>query len=229
MQRSNTRFYDSEEPLDTALVPRPVPSSSVARAKLVSEAALTKRQEPDEQLVVARGPGHTFDRSIACDNARVQNGDTYNVSYYQGAGPEHKREGWSQVMDALRFPQMNVRRQTVKDAHTGTCAWVLEKAEYQSRCDTGRIPLHRGFLWIKSKPGAGKSTLMKFLLDSSEQVGEAVVSFFFNARGDPLERSLEGMCRQLLHQLLTRVARLQSIIPAPEIPVLEPLLAPSSA
>jgi hypothetical protein len=46
---------------------------------------------------------------------------------------------------------------------------------------------------------------------------------FFNARGDLLERSLEGMYRQLLHQLLTKVARLHSIFPASDISDLDPL------
>jgi hypothetical protein len=125
----------------------------------------------------------------------------------------------------LGFPQMDVRRQTVRDAHTGTCAWILEQPEYKCWCDTKQTSVHRGFLWIKSKPGAGKSTLMKYLLESTEQRSpdEAVISFFFNARGDFMERSLEGMYRQLLHQLLTRVVPLQSVVPASGLSRLEPL------
>jgi ABC-type ATPase involved in cell division len=55
---------------------------------------------------------------------------------------------------------------------------------------------HHGFLWIKGKAGAGKSTLMKYLYDNAEKnwiAGQIVVSFFSNARGAPVERSLEGM------------------------------------
>jgi hypothetical protein len=230
MQRPDKRSHDSEEPHDTALIPRPTSSLSVARAEALSEAlsgtAVTKRQKVDEDTVVGRGPGHTFDRSVACDNARVQYGDTYNVSYHRAAEPEPQDSGWPQAMAALRYPQMELRRQTVRDAHTGTCGWIFKKGEYTNWCDTEQIPLHHGFLWIKSKPGAGKSTLMKFLLESMEQQSspaEAVISFFFNARGDQLEHSLEGMYRQLLHQLLTRVERLQSLISASEITVLSPL------
>ena len=223
MQRPNKRPYDSEETHDTALVPCSTFSPSIARAEALSEAALTKRQKTDEN---PRGTGHTFDRSIACDNARVQYGDTYNVTYHRAAEPESKEDGWPQAMAVLRFPQMNVRRQTVRDAHTGTCEWILEAPGYKSWCDTKQIPFHHGFLWIKSKPGAGKSTLMEFLLESMDQQltpDEAVISFFFNARGDLLEHSLEGMYRQLLHQLLTRVERLQSIIPASEVSALPAL------
>ena len=219
MQRPGKRPHDSDEPHDAAVIRYPAPSSSVARAEALSETALTKRQKTDENPAVARGPGHTFDRSIACDNSRVQYGDTYNV-YHRAPEPEPQTDGWQEAMKVLRFPQMDVRRQTVKDAHAGTCAWIFEKPEYKSWCDSEQIPLHHGFLWIKSKPGAGKSTLMKFLLDVTEQQSspnQAVISFFFNARGDLLERSLEGMYRQLLHQLLTVVARLRSVISPLEI------------
>lgn len=226
MQRPNKRPHDSDEPDDTALIPYSASSSSVIRAEALSKIALTKRQKTDEKPLVGRGPGHTFDRSIACDNARVQYGDTYNVSYHPAAEPVLEEGGCHSAMSVLRFPQMNLRRQLVRDAHTGTCEWILERPEYKSWCDAEQVPLHHGFLWIKSKPGAGKSTLMKFLLESAEQQSspnDAVISFFFNARGDLLERSLEGMYRQLLHQLLSSNARLQSIIPAADISGLEPL------
>jgi hypothetical protein len=264
MQRPNKRPHDSDETHDPALVPYPTSSLSVARDDALSEATPTKQPKTDENPVVGRdlghtfdrsvalsssvaraevlselsstqqrntdenprGPGHRYDRSIACDNARVQYGDTYNISYHRTTNSEIKDGGWAAALKALRFPQMNVRRQMVKDAHTGTCEWILGEPEYKSWCDTKQTPLHHGFLWIKSKPGAGKSTLMKFLLDSTEQRSaphEAVVSFFFNARGESLEHSLEGMYRQLLHQLLTRVSRLQSKISALEISELEAL------
>lgn len=226
MQRPNKHPHDSDEPDDTALIPYSASSSSVIRAEALSETALTKRQKTDQEPLAGRGPGHTFDRSIACDNARVQYGDTYNVSYHQAAEPVPEEGGCQEALSVLRFPQMNLRRQLVRDAHTGTCEWILERPEYKSWCDAEQIPLHHGFLWIKSKPGAGKSTLMKFLLELAEQQSspdDAVISFFFNARGDLLERSLEGMYRQLLHQLLSSNARLQSMVPAADISGLEPL------
>lgn len=225
MQRPNKRPHDSIEPCDKAIIPLPTTSSSVVRAETPSETALTKRQKTDENpLVDQGGSGHTFDRIIACDNARVQNGNTYNISYHGAADPEPKEDGYPKAMAVMRFAHMNLRRQTVKDAYAGTCKWIFEKLEYKSWCDAEQITIHHGFLWIKSKPGAGKSTLMKFLLESTEQQStpeESVISFFFNARGDVQERSLEGMYRQLLHQLLSRVVRLQSIVPTLEIYDLE--------
>jgi len=220
MQRLSNRPHDTEELPDTTLITRPTSSSYVARVEALSETTLSKQQKTIEDSSRSRGPGHTYDGTIARDNARVQYGDTYNVSYHRGGEPEGKQDAWPQAMTMLRFPQMNLRRQTVRDVHTGTCEWIFEEPEYKSWCDREQTPLHHGILWIKSKPGAGKSTLMKFLLDSKEQrpaPDNAVISFFFNARGDTLERSLEGLYRQLLHQILTKVARLQSVISASEI------------
>lgn len=67
---------------------------------------------------------------------------------------------------------------------------------------------HGGFFWIKGKPGAGKSTLMKYLLSKSKRskTDTVISSFFFHAQGVDLERSTVGMYRSLLHQLLSSTA-----------------------
>jgi hypothetical protein len=90
MQRPNKRPHDSEESHDTALVPYPASSLSIAQAEALHESTLAKRRKTGEDTALGRGPGHTFDRSIACDNARVQNGDTYNISYHGAAEFELK-------------------------------------------------------------------------------------------------------------------------------------------
>jgi Cdc6-like AAA superfamily ATPase len=85
----------------------------------------------------------------------------------------------------------------------------LETAEFQQWCDR---PPHSdpNIFWLKGKPGAGKSTIMKTVvkhLEEREQEG-IVLSFFFNARGQPLEQSVEGLYRTMLYQLFDRVPSL---------------------
>jgi hypothetical protein len=80
--------------------------------------------------------------------------------------------------------------------------------------DPNKLHNHNGFLWINGKPGAGKSTLVKFAhvyADRERTEDGIVVSFFFNARGDELERSTIGMYRALLFQLLKKAPDLQDI------------------
>ncbi|KAJ2985713.1 hypothetical protein NUW58_g5388 [Xylaria curta] len=54
------------------------------------------------------------------------------------------------------------------------------------------------------KPGTGKSVSMKYLHDNSlsPENGRLVLKFFFNARGQKLEHSVEGLYRSLLWQLI---------------------------
>ena len=54
---------------------------------------------------------------------------------------------------------------------------------------------------------------MKFLYDDAlrQARGDLIISYFFNARGDSLEMSVEGMYRSLLYQLLEKVPKLQSV------------------
>lgn len=81
---------------------------------------------------------------------------------------------------------------------------MLQKPEYQDWLDTAKSPDHHGLLWIKGKPGSGKSTLMNFIVANAHKMkGDVVIiSFFFNARGEDLEKSTLGMYRSLLYQLL---------------------------
>lgn len=66
------------------------------------------------------------------------------------------------------------------------------------------LELHRGILWLRGKPGSGKSTLMKhaMLRVKRVQLRPVVLSFFFNGRGNKLEKSQNGFYRTLLRQIL---------------------------
>jgi hypothetical protein len=80
---------------------------------------------------------------------------------------------------------------------------------------------HHGFLWISGKPGAGKSTIMKFAYthtkNKARRQHSAVASFFFNARGENLEKSVFGMYRSVLLQLLEGYPILQSVLDDPDV------------
>ncbi|KAK3681682.1 hypothetical protein B0T22DRAFT_433996 [Podospora appendiculata] len=117
------------------------------------------------------------------------------------------------LMDSLKFDQMDSRQMSVKTAHLKTCQWLLKRPEYRDWVDKRKSGQHHGFLWMRGKAGAGKSTLMKFALKlaRSRMKDKVIISFFFNARGDDLEKSTLGMYRSLLLQLLERLPRLQKV------------------
>ena len=66
-------------------------------------------------------------------------------------------------------------------------------------------------LAVTGENGAGKSTLMKLAVKHAAEhfPNGKKISFFFNAKGTQLEKSMEGMYRSLLHQLLTQCAWLE--------------------
>ena len=120
-----------------------------------------------------------------------------------------------QLLTSLSFHQMDSRRSTIKRAYATTCQWLLQHPAYLDWIDSKKLEEHCGFLWINGKPGAGKSTLIKFVhacADEKRSNGEILISFFFNARGEELERSTVGMYRALLFQLLDRAPDLQTIL-----------------
>jgi ankyrin repeat protein len=171
--------------------------------------------------------GHAYSHGIAKDHSRVHYGDNfynYNKSPRQSCdelalrqdGNQSGQDAVEEALKSLAFAQMEARRETISTTYSNTCEWFFEKSEYLGWRNPAMMPDHFGFFWIKSKPGAGKSTLMKFLLRSAEKQlpEDQVVSFFFNARGETLEKSLEGLYRSLLHQILTKFPRLQELLRA---------------
>ncbi|KAI4850718.1 purine and uridine phosphorylase [Aureobasidium sp. EXF-8845] len=121
-------------------------------------------------------------------------------------------------LEALNFEQLDARHATIKAAHTATCEWLLSKSEYMDWQDEDKLLEHHGFLWIKGKPGAGKSTIMKHAYTNAEKhVNDSIaISYFFNARGEHLEKSTRGMYRSLLFQLLSKLPRLQAVLSTTE-------------
>ncbi|RYP72598.1 hypothetical protein DL771_004093 [Monosporascus sp. 5C6A] len=120
-----------------------------------------------------------------------------------------------QILDSLCFKRIDSRHEEIETAQSRTCEWLLRDPRFLDWLDSSKLSQHHGFLWIKGKPGSGKSTLMKFLLGNAKKgAGQnaVVLAFFFNARGGHLEKSTTGMFRSLLSQLFERVPELQDVL-----------------
>lgn len=113
------------------------------------------------------------------------------------------------LWEALEFPEMNLRRANIEQEFPGTCAWLQNTEEHRRWRQPSYRSVHHGVLLIKGVPGSGKSTIMKHAYnESSSTISQNPVAFFFNARGHGLEKSLEGMFRALLCQLLAAASDL---------------------
>lgn len=158
-----------------------------------------------------------FENITAADNVRLHVGNSYNIQHHHhgvahinGADEVSKdapsgseAEFLAAYLGALAYPQMNLRSSTIATAYADTCQWFFRTPEYKRWRNTNFLARHHGILWVKGNPGTGKSTLMKCALRHSREShqGELQVSFFFNARGEGLEASTEGLYRALLYQL----------------------------
>ncbi|KAI1076574.1 hypothetical protein F5B20DRAFT_594035 [Whalleya microplaca] len=126
----------------------------------------------------------------------------------ESVSPEERRE----LLEALRFEQMDVRVATIQRAYIKTCEWFISQPAYRDWLNDDKFEEHGGFLWINGKAGTGKSTLMKYLLYHRNAIcARSRLFFFFNARGESLEKSTMGLYRSLLLQILESNPDLQAI------------------
>ena len=108
---------------------------------------------------------------------------------------------------SLAFPEMTRRQDNIEQPNDATCVWILQDTSYKSWLSVEPQENRARLLWIKGKPGSGKSTLMKSLVSRHAWVpkgtkADVCLAFFFNARGATIERTLHGLYRGLLYQLL---------------------------
>ena len=124
----------------------------------------------------------------------------------ESSDPNHLTSEQQDCLQSLYFPEMNERRNGIDDPANGTCEWLARNPTYLKWFEC-----QNGMLWIKGKPGVGKSTLMKHAFWGAEQIrgGDAVLaSFFFHGRGASIQKSVTGLFRSLLHQLLLQLPEL---------------------
>ncbi|KAI9737303.1 MAG: hypothetical protein M1818_005836 [Claussenomyces sp. TS43310] len=120
----------------------------------------------------------------------------------------------SACLRSLSFSNMDDRKNDIALAHPETCDWLFVTPQFEQWRNRNDLECHNGVLWIKGKPGAGKSTLMRHtLMHFQETFNDYIIAaYFFNARGAELEKSPLGMLRSLLYQLLDSDQLLSPIV-----------------
>ncbi|KAH7338549.1 hypothetical protein BKA66DRAFT_62230 [Pyrenochaeta sp. MPI-SDFR-AT-0127] len=122
------------------------------------------------------------------------------------------------VLNSLRFHMMEFRHSEIKEAHPNTYNWASTNL-FQAWLNSSE-PV----FWISGKPGSGKSTLMKFLVDNpstpsmlSKWSGSrklVISSYFFWINSTPLQRSQEGLLRAILYEILRQCPELaEDVLP----------------
>lgn len=117
------------------------------------------------------------------------------------------------ILQSLTFASRPVRHTRIPIAHETTFKWALTTGQ-----DSTFVPSigawlkeGRGIFWVSGKPGSGKSTLMKYIADSSitsQLITEwarpcraAIVSHYFWIAGTAMQKSHQGLLQTLLYDI----------------------------
>ncbi|RSL42825.1 hypothetical protein CEP53_011995 [Fusarium sp. AF-6] len=138
---------------------------------------------------------HSIDQPVA-----------FNSAVLDATSGEELTAKQTACLRSFQFLYMHRPRQLIEDPAPQTGCWLIEDETFSHWLFDRDLEERPCILWLKGKPGAGKSTLMKQAfrhanssLDSSEY---CVAGAFVSAKGEQLEHSSTGIFRSLLHQLL---------------------------
>lgn len=127
---------------------------------------------------------------------------------------------YQKFLGSFRFPGINARRNTIEISHPDTFEWIF--AEPRESQGGGNVPKwssfpawlrgRTGLYWISGKAGAGKSTLMKFLLEdkrtrriiSENSPDTMIVSAFIWSLGSSMQKTLRGVLCTLLYDIFAQ-------------------------
>ncbi|KAE9363101.1 hypothetical protein N431DRAFT_304659, partial [Stipitochalara longipes BDJ] len=133
-----------------------------------------------------------------------------------------------EILDSLKHSASNPRFRNITSEHNKTLGWVWLSAA-QAPKEPGPPGLvewlgdDKETFWISGKPGAGKSTLMRYIHDNDQTMKllnqkqqqkkpSALISFFFHALGVPSEKTFSGLLHALLYLLLLECPDLMTVI-----------------
>ncbi len=155
--------------------------------------------------------GNTQHNTVVSDHARAHLGDVYHNCYHL---PQAQKQIYDILYESLAFDRMNARDRNVERAQPTTCQWMFSHELFLAWTDALKVDDHHGLLWIRGKPGCGKSTIMKELLAWAEKEWstQEVIPYFFNARAPgQLEKSSLGLYRSVVQELLSTLPTLHQM------------------
>lgn len=136
----------------------------------------------------------------------VSTSKTAASSSQRGLSPEEER-----VVESIWYPTLRSRHLSISLPAGNTCQWLFNHELYSDWFCGRNQQASQGLLRITGKPGAGKSVLMKEAFrqtllgdDASDNL---VAAFFFDVNGLEWDRSLAGLFRSLLYQLVPKLLR----------------------
>ncbi|KAI1415548.1 ankyrin repeat-containing domain protein [Hypoxylon sp. FL1857] len=115
---------------------------------------------------------------------------------------ETSKRGRESLLNILGDPSLPPTLDQTKTPHSNTLGWLWDEQSELSKW----ITKGSGLFAVTGKPGSGKSVLMNAVNAGIRihfgNTFSTLVSHFFNGRGNPIEKSIEGFLRSILFQLI---------------------------
>ena len=158
----------------------------------------------------------TTDRLLANQTSQIL--DHFDQRLDDQEGERKIDQARERFKATLFFPDIEAREDEIVEAFEGTCQWIFEPPtsagsnkkqwhNFRQWLETGQ-----NVYWINGKPGAGKSTLMKYIVDEPRtarylskwepNTDLIIATFFFKNLGSELQKSTTGLLRSLIWQLI---------------------------
>ncbi|KAL9593216.1 MAG: hypothetical protein Q9219_007641 [cf. Caloplaca sp. 3 TL-2023] len=164
-------------------------------------------------LAQALEQGHTtVDQLLAHHSRQIQ--DHIDKKFESFTKVEEENQPYQQFLESLFFPEIESRQEQIPEVFENTCSWIFDSPDSERRqwpSFRDWLVAGQGVYWISGKPGSGKSTLMKYLINEdrtqkylNKWKGDTdlhVVSFFFWRAGTALQKSATGLLRSLVYQI----------------------------
>jgi ABC-type glutathione transport system ATPase component len=125
-----------------------------------------------------------------------------------------------EILQSLRYKSMTVRHSNITEAYNETFRWIFNTDKlpvYDARSKIGFsrwLCSEGGIFWVSGKAGSGKSTLMKYICDSTQTAASlhqwaggaklVTASYYFWNAGTDMQKSQQGLLQSLLYEILTR-------------------------
>ncbi|KAG8164462.1 hypothetical protein KVR01_006380 [Diaporthe batatas] len=122
------------------------------------------------------------------------------------------------ILQTIDYEERTARHESIPDAYTATFQWVFDKKAQQGTQLLEWLEKGGKVFWITGKPGAGKSTFIKFVADSPRTktalrkwAGKSkpiIGCHYFWSSGSSIQKSRDGLLRSLLHDIFSEAPEL---------------------
>lgn len=114
-------------------------------------------------------------------------------------------------LETLQRQDAELLLRQVSRPSSGTCAWITSNEQFRRWRDSPDSEI----FWVSGAPGAGKTTLMRYLIETQlrwlqqqhqRNVGsdEVIMAFFFCDSTDPLRNNFTELMSLILSQILAQ-------------------------